>query len=307
MFILEFKEIIITVPTEMTECAENICTTAVSWGFYTEDYSDLEQGAWEIAHIDIIDEQLLKQDRTRSKIHIYIPDEENPAEILELLKELLAASKVDYNIESSSVSDEDWKDNWKKYFKPTEIGSRLAIKPSWEEYTNPNRAVLEIDPGAAFGTGTHATTLMCLEFLDRAVKGGESVLDIGCGSGILAASAVLLGADKADGVDIDPVAVRVARENAELNNIGGKTNFICGDLAEKITEKYDIVCANIVADVIIRLSENVTDYMKSGAFLVCSGIINERAGEVLEALRNAGLKAEEILTKDGWTAVVCAR
>lgn len=302
---MEFKEIIITVNVEDTELAEAIVAGAVEWGFYTEDYSDLIEGAWEIAHIDIIDEELLGKDRTKSKIHIYIPEEENQNEILQFLKEHLTLSAIKFEVESSSVSEDNWKDNWKKYFKPTEIGNRLAIKPSWEEYENENRRILEIDPGAAFGTGTHATTLMCLEVLDEEIKGGERALDIGCGSGILAAAAVLLGAEKADGVDIDPVAVKVATENAALNGIADKLKFICGDLAEEITGKYDIVLANIVADVIIRLTENVTDYMNEGARLICSGIINERADEVIEALKNANLTPIQIKTKDGWTAVVC--
>lgn len=302
---MEFNEIIISVATKDTELAETVAIGTAEWGFYTEDYSDLEEGAWEIAHIDIIDEELLARDRTTSKIHIYIPENENPSEILEILKERLNASGIDYSTDTSTVFESDWKDNWKKYFKPTEIGNRLAIKPSWEEYDNPARVILHIDPGAAFGTGTHATTLMCLEYLDSSVSGGEKVLDIGCGSGILAAAAVLLGAEKADGVDIDPVAVKVARENAELNGIGDKLDFICGDLAEKISGKYDIVCANIVADIIIRLTDNVTDYMNDGAHLICSGIINERADEVIEAIKSAGLKISKVLEKDGWTALVC--
>lgn len=302
---MNFKEITIIVDTSRLEEAEAIAEMASSCGIYTEDYSDMEEKAWEIAHIDLIDEELLKKDRSKALIHIYI-DEELPVEnTVSFLKEQLTACSIEFILNEDIVSEDKWKDNWKQFFKCTEIGNRLTIRPSWEEYDNKeNRTVLSIDPGAAFGTGTHATTLMCLEFLDEFVSGGEKVLDIGSGSGILAIASVLLGASRADGVDIDTIAVKVAKENAEINNISDKTNFICGDLAEQISGKYDIVCANIVADIIIRLCENVTDYIANGGVFVCSGIINTREAEVKEAIINAGMEIVKIYNTDGWTAIV---
>lgn len=302
------KEIVLSVDIKDKETAEAIASMSSEGGIYTEDYSDLIEGSWEIAHIDIIDEELLGRDRSTVKIHVYLTEDEPFEETMAFLNERLSACNIKFECSASDVSDDEWKDNWKKYFKCTEIGNRLTVKPSWENYENKNgRCVLEIDPGAAFGTGTHATTLMCLDFLDGEVKGGEKVLDIGCGSGILAMAAVKLGAAFSDGVDIDSVAVKVAKDNAELNGISDKTEFICGDLAEEINGKYDIVCANIVADVIIRLCENITDYMKENSVAVFSGIIVSRAEEVIKAIESTGLTAITVLEKNGWNAVIARR
>lgn len=305
---MEFREISVTVPVERLSEAEAIASMAASGGIYIEDYSDLEEAALEIAHIDLIDEDLLKRDRSSACIHIYLYEEENAAEAVSFLKDQFAACAIPFSLDLSCVNDADWKDNWKKYFKCTEIGSRLTIRPSWESYENKeNRVVLELDPGAAFGTGTHATTLLCLSFLDSYISGGESVLDIGCGSGILSIAAVLLGAESADGVDIDPVAVKVSLENAERNGIAEKTNFICGDLAEKVSGKYRVVCANIVADVIIRLCNSINNYLEDDGLFLCSGIINPRAQEVLAAIKSTGLSVVKVMERDGWTAIVAAK
>ncbi len=301
---MDFVEIVFSLSADNSEKAQSVVCAFDTDGMYIEDYTDLEEGAWEIAHIDIIDEELLKKDRSRVLIHIYL-EPENAYKTAEDISNALRLAGIEHSVSTANVSEDDWKDNWKQYFKPTEIGERLAIKPSWELYeNNDNRAVLEIDPGAAFGTGTHATTLMCLEFLDEYIKGGERVLDIGCGSGILAIAALLLGAESAEGVDIDSVAVNVAKENAALNGLSDKAQFVAGDLAEHAEGKYDIVCANIVADVIIRLCENVTDYMKQSSRILFSGIISERSGEVKVAAEKAGMRIIKELTRDGWTALV---
>ena len=162
--------------------------------------------------------------------------------------------------------------------------------------------MLSIDPGAAFGTGTHATTRMCLQLLENYIKGGTTMLDIGSGSGILSIAGVLLGAEKADGVDIDPVAVKVAAENAKLNNVQNKTNYILGDLCDKISEKYEVVCANIVADVIISLLENVEQFMKETSVFICSGIIDIRENDVKSAFDKYGFKIIEDVECENWRA-----
>ena len=162
--------------------------------------------------------------------------------------------------------------------------------------------ILHIDPGAAFGTGTHATTSLCLAMLENYVKTGTKMLDIGCGSGILSIAAVLLGAEKAVGVDIDAQSVKTARENAELNNQDDKTEYIVGDLADKVSGKFNVVCANIVADVVIRLLENVRDYMAENAVLLVSGIIDAREQDVLRAAERHGFTVKEKQYKDNWCA-----
>ena len=299
---MDWTEISVVVKTADTALAEGICSVICS-GMYTEDYSDLEQQAWDIAHIDLIDEELINKDRTTSVIHLYIPKEQNVRECIQALGNLLESAGIAYEIKTDTLHESDWADNWKKYFKVTPIGSRLVICPSWEKYDNKDsKAILKIDPGAAFGTGTHATTSLCLELLEKYVKKGDTMLDIGCGSGILSVAGVLLGADSAVGVDIDPTAVKVAKENALLNAVSDKTDFEVGDLAEKVNGKFDIICANIVADVIIRLNGDVKKYMTDDTIYITSGIIDVRAQQVKESFINSGFEIIEELKRDNWYA-----
>ena len=305
---MNWTEILVTVDTKNTEVCAAICNMAAIGGIYIEDYSDLEQGAWDIAHIDLIDQELIDKDRTKSIIHIYVSEENNFSEAKQFITERLNAEHIDYNIVINGIKDSDWAENWKKFFKVTPVGERLVICPLWEEYNNTNnKTILRIDPGAAFGTGTHATTYLCLQLLDKYVTSGVSVLDVGCGSGILGVASVLLGAHNADGVDIDLTAVKVAKENAVINNVENRTRFIDGDLAEKIDGKYDIICANIVADIIMRLNSNIEDYMKQDALYITSGIIDIRADEVKESFKQCGLTIVEELKKDNWYAFALKR
>ncbi len=300
---MNWTEITVKIPTEYTDTAAAIANMTVPYGIYIEDYSDLEAKAEEIAHIDLIDEELINKDRTEALIHIYISECDNAAEALAFLKERLTAENIPFSCGAEGVNDADWSENWKKYFHATEIGDKLAIVPSWEEYDNKeNRKILHIDPGAAFGTGTHATTSLCLSMLENYVAEGSKMLDIGCGSGILSIASVLLGAKTAVGVDIDAQSVKTAKENAELNNVSGKTEYIVGDLADKINGKYNVVCANIVADVVIRLLGDVRAFMEENAVLLVSGIIDARENDVLAAAEKHGFKVKEKQYKDNWCA-----
>ncbi len=303
---MDWKEIKIKVPTANTDEAAAIANMTVPYGIYIEDYSDLEQGAMEIAHIDLIDEELVKSDRENSVIHIYFPEDANLLESTEYLTERFNANKIPFQLDKTSISEEEWENNWKQFFKVTEIGQRLVIRPSWEEYNNTDdRVVLSIDPGAAFGTGTHATTSMCLKALEQITKKDMTLLDIGSGSGILSIAAALLGARVAVGVDIDSVAVKVATENARLNGVTDKARYIVGNLDNMITDKYDIVVANIVADVIISLSSGVRRLMKENGYFLCSGIIDIRSEEVESALLASGLEIVEKYTDNNWVAYLC--
>ncbi len=298
-----WTEIKLKIPTARAEEAAGIANMVVPYGLYLEDYSDLEQQAVEIAHIDLIDEELLQKNRDEAIIHLYLPSNENARESLSFLKERFEAVHIPFQADTDTVDPKDFENNWKKYFKSTEIGRRLCICPSWEQYNNKeNRKVLKIDPGAAFGTGTHATTAMCLALLDQFITPNQTVLDIGCGSGILSIAAVLLGAERATGIDIDPVAVKVARENAALNGLSEKTEFLVGNLNEKITSRYSIVCANIVADVIMALAPDVPGLLAPGGRFLCSGIIDSRAEEVRAALLRAGLQITNTVTESNWVA-----
>lgn len=300
---MDWTEVVVSVDIEQLDLATAICNMVVSHGIYIEDYSDLEENAWEIAHIDLIDEDLLSKNRNKAIIHIYISNEYNSEESVQYITERMKAEKIEHEIISNGVNDADWADSWKKFFKVTPIGKRLVICPEWEKYENTdNKVVLKIDPGAAFGTGTHATTSLCLEVLQDYIKLGDKVLDIGSGSGILSIASVLLGAKHADGVDIDATAVKVAGENAALNGVSNKTNYICGDLAEKISGKYNVVCANIVADIIMRLNSDIKNYMEKDAIYITSGIIDLRVDEVRENFKKNKLTVIKELRRDNWYA-----
>jgi len=301
---MDWTEISVEVPAERIDDAAAIANMTVPYGIYIEDYSQLEQEVREIARIDLIDDDLLKQDRSNAKIHIYIDPEDNIGEAVSFLRERLTAEKIDHSIDSSSVKEDDWLNNWRKFFKPMPIGEKLLINPSWFDDTDPEgRAVLNIDPGLAFGTGKHETTRLCMEALERHINGGEKVLDIGCGSGILGIAAVLLGADSAFGVDIDELAVQTANENAVVNKVSDKFTAVAGDLVDKVEGKYDIVVANIVADAIIALSAQVGRFMKPDAVYIVSGIIDTRADDVIAAVEDSFEIVEEN-TLGGWYCFV---
>ena len=303
---MEWTDIRITVPQQYAETAEAIATMVSNGGIYIEDYSDLEQQAWEIAHVDLIEQELLDKPRDIVIVHMYLAPDENPAEVLPLFRERLDAAGVPYTLDTAGVQQEDWQNAWKKYYHAMDIGSRLAIVPGWESYDT-DRIRITMDPGLAFGTGTHETTALCLELLDSLVQGGERVLDVGTGSGILAIAALKLGAREADGVDIDPMCVRTAGENAERNGVDGRFRVLVGDLSDKAEGVYDIITANIVAAAILSLAPAVPVLMAPGAKFICSGIIDERKGEVLAGLQASGLRPVEIKEKRGWVCILCEK
>ncbi len=301
---MDWTEISVEVSAAQIDDAAAIANMTVPYGIYIEDYSDLENEVQQIAHIDLIDEDLLKMDRSKAKIHIYIDPEDNIGEAVQFLKERLTAASIPHTIDMTDVQEDDWLNNWRKFFKPMPVGEKLLINPSWYTDTDPQgRVVMNIDPGLAFGTGKHETTRLCMEALERYVAGGEKVLDVGCGSGILGIAAVLLGAQSALGVDIDELAVRTANENAAVNRVEDKFTAIAGDLVDKVDGKYDIVVANIVADAIIALSASVSALMKDDAVYIVSGIIDTRADDVKKAVGERFEIIEEN-TYRGWYCFV---
>lgn len=295
-----WTEIKISVNADDIDKASDIANVVVPYGIYIEDYRSLEQEVEEIAHIDLIDEDLLKKDRNKAYVHIYLEPDVQPSEAVAFLSERYNAEGIEHSIELLDCAEEDWRNNWKKYFNPIPVGEKLLIRPSWrDDYDAGERKVLSIDPGLAFGTGGHETTRLCLEMCEKYLRDGDSVLDVGCGSGILGIATLLLGAKDAVGVDIDEVAVRTAKENAEINGVGDKFTAICGSFTEKVEGKYDIVLANIVADAIMFLSKGIKDFMKSDAVYVMSGIIDTRADEVKASVSKHFDIIEEHL-ENGW-------
>ncbi len=301
---MEWTEINISVLPQDADKAGDIAQMVVPYGIYIEDYTGLEEQVQEIAHIDLIDEELLQKDRSRAIIHVYISPEENPAEAIAFLSERYTAEGIDHKIETKGCEEEDWLNNWRQYFHPTPIGEKLLIRPTWRDNYDPGeRIVLNIDPGLAFGTGNHETTRLCLETLEKYIHGGEKMLDVGCGSGILAIAGLLLGAKEALGVDIDQMAVKTAEENAQINGVADRFNVVCGNLTDKVSGKYDVIAANIVADAIIMLSSGVKNFMDENTVYIMSGIIDTRRDDVVNAIKNDFEIVEEI-TDNGWVCLV---
>ena len=301
----DWTELRITIDAGDIDLAGEIAHMAVPYGIYIEDYRDLEEEVKAIARIDLIDDALLARDRNTGVVHIYLPPHERPGEAIAFLRERYTAAGIPHEITASLCKNEDWENNWKAYFHPMPVGERLLIQPAWQALEDPKgRAVLFMEPGLAFGSGSHATTRLCMELLETYAKPGCSVLDIGCGSGILSIAALKLGAESALGVDIDPMAVQNARENAARNGLTEmQARFVEGDLIDCISGQYDVIVSNIVADVILQLSAQVGDYLAPGGIWIVSGIIDTRAEDVLLACERAGFALCQRKDEDGW---VCA-
>ena len=289
-------------------------------GFEVKDSNDFKEflenknGKW-----DYIDDDLMSLTDCETCLTVYLPDNSQGAEMLVSLRSMLKQMKSNdsdnifgrLELEIENVREEDWANNWKQYFKPLKVGNRILVKPSWEKYEgNDDRIVIEIDPASSFGTGQHNTTKLCLELLEKSLKPGDRVLDLGCGSGILSIGAMLLGAEYATAVDIEENAVSTALENAEKNNISeDKYKAYCGDvitdnaLSEKIGEQYDLITANIVADVLIAMSNIFRQKIKNNGILIISGIITERKDEVINAVVKAGFEVIKVAEGEGWAAV----
>ena len=292
---MNWTDLKITVSTKDAETAEAIAQMAVPYGIYIEDYSDMLELVPQIAHIDLIDEDLLARSRTEAILHLYLPPEENPAEASAFLTHRLEAEGIPYRIETDqTLAEEDWANAWKRFYPPT-----------------PEELVMTLDPGMAFGSGTHHTTRLCCELLEQLPVEHTRILDMGTGSGILSIAALMLGAQEAVGVDIDKVAVRTAAENAEVNGFGpDRFTAVTADLIHQPLEEeltrggFDIVLANIVADVIIALAPAIYHHLKSGGHLVASGIILPRKEEVIAALETEGMVITQEKEQDGWCALL---
>ena len=321
---MEWIEVKITTTAEGIEPLSGVLYNMGISGIIISDKDDFAQFLENNRkYWDYVDEELEKLKEADSSVTFYLSDDAVGAETLALVKSAMTGlKKADENREYGSlevvtvnVKDEDWSENWKKYFHPLPIGEKILIVPQWEQenVNNPeNRVIFTINPGMSFGTGSHESTQMCIEEIEKAVKNGDRILDLGCGSGILSVIALLLGAENAVAVDIDDKAVEVAFSNLKLNELGeskmvGYAGDITSDaeLREKIGGGYEIVVANIVSDVIIALAPYIRGFMKDGATFICSGIINERQDEVKSALESAGLVCEKVRVRNEWSAIVC--
>ena len=282
------------------------------------DFLENNRSKW-----DYVDEELLRAKKEPTHLNVFLREDISGREQLSMLRECIENLKgVDVGVDLGSlemkfedVPEDLWFERWKKYYTPTPIGDSILVVPEWEENPETDRKILKINPGMLFGTGTHNTTRLCMEILEEQVYGGLSVLDIGCGSGILSILSLVLGAGDASAVDIDSAAIHVAYENAALNGIGKDTYFVTsGNILESnpfvgtpADKEYDIVVANIVADVIIPLSASVSQFMKRDGLFLCSGIIENRIGDVLSALSENGFKVLEKRQDGEWFAILCEK
>ncbi len=256
---------------------------------------------------DYIDTEIENMANGPGCITVYVEDS---PEGMELMDDILSEASVQgvEKVEISSLKEDDWRDNWKAWFKPIRITERLTVKPSWETYepASADEKIIEIDPGQAFGTGGHATTALCMRLMEKymtAFEGDPEVLDVGCGSGILSMAGALLGAASVTGVELDPAALEVARENVVLNGLEDKIQLLQGDLTEGLDVKADIVAANLMADLVIRLSAHVSLCMKPNGIYISSGILTEKRPQVAEAIEAAGFEILESPEEDEWCAI----
>lgn len=277
------------------------------------DRNDAEMDLQGPAKWDILDASILETMDEDVLVRGYLPEDVSTGECVNVLRsslshltpERLGFDAGPLSVEMDNVREEDWAENWKQYYKPFRVGERLVVKPVWESFDQrPDDLVIEIDPGMAFGNGTHETTAMCMALLEGLIKPGDTALDVGTGSGILALAAAMLGASRVLAVDLDPVAVRVAGENIARNGYQETVTAQVGDLLAGVDMQAEIVVANIIADVIILLSSAVRGHLKPGGAFVCSGIIRDREADVVEALTAAQFSIDHIERQGEWIAIV---
>ncbi len=306
---MKWTEITIKTTTEAVEAVTNILYDMNVGGVSIEDPKDFKFQKKNEYDWDFVEEEIFNSGYDGVIIKTYITEERDVTDDINIIKERINALKGfgidigDAIVELSEVDEQDWANEWKNYYKPTKIGEKIVVKPTWEEYEKKeDDLIVELDPGMAFGTGTHETTTMCIQQLEKYVNENSKVFDIGCGSGILAISAAKLGAKDVLAVDLDEVAVKVSKENVSLNNVDVKVMH--GNLMEVVNDKADIVVANIIADIIKILAKDIKNFMKEDAVFISSGIIHKKVDEVKNSLEENGLEIVEIQTLGEWNAIV---
>lgn len=285
---------------------DDICAvmSMIDTGLMIEDYSDVSEGM-NAVYGELLDESILNRDKNIISVSVYISEDKNYVEAKDYITMRLDELKIEgYCVDVITQNEEEWATAWKKYYKPSKISDSIVVVPSWEEYTPVgDEKIINLDPGMAFGTGTHETTRLCARLLEKYIKPGDEMLDVGTGSGILAVCGALLGASYIYAYDIDSMAVRVAQENADKNNI---KNIHCGvsDLLKNVKkQKYGTITANIVADIIIRILPQIGEYLEDDGTFIASGIISQRLDEVREAAKCAGFEEVSALFDNDWCAL----
>ena len=313
---MDWMEYTVLTTTEASDLISQVLMDAGSSGTMIEDKNDVAlnqrpEGQW-----DIIDEAIARRIGDDVKVTGYYEvDGKLRDRILHIEAELNRLKGLDLGLDLGkletrrhAVAEEDWTESWKKAFKPFRLGDHMVVKPSWEDFdVREGDHIIEIDPGMAFGTGTHETTGMCVRLVEKYVKPGDTVIDIGTGTGILAIAAAHMGASRVLATDLDAVAVRVAAENVQHNGFADKVEVRCGDLLDVVRESGDVVIANIIADVVIGLAAPVRQRIVDGGLFICSGIAANRLQDVLDALNESGYTVMEALTQGEWCAVAARK
>ncbi|WEG14223.1 50S ribosomal protein L11 methyltransferase [Pullulanibacillus sp. KACC 23026] len=311
---MKWVEICIHTSQQAVDPVSNILYEAGSSGVVIEDPEVLTR-EWTDQYGEIYD--LSPSDYPETGVYVkgYLPETVFLPDTVEQIREAVD-HLVEYEIDVQpnqiyvgEVKEEDWATAWKKYYKPVRVTDSLVISPTWEEVdkSNPNEVLIELDPGMAFGTGTHPTTVLCLRALEGIVKTGDTVLDVGTGSGVLSIAAAKWGASRVLALDLDDVAVRSARENVELNQVESRVEVRQNNLVQSIQGQYDVIVANILAEIVLKLIDDATQLMKPNGFLVLSGIIKKKQEVVEQALLKAGLTINEVLVEEDWVAIIAQK
>lgn len=305
-------EVTIKTTTEAVEPITNILYEQGAGGAVIEDPKDFLFQKKNELDWDYVEEEVFKKNEEDDVlIKTYVSEEKNVMEFVEIIKQKVLGLK-DFGIDIGEgsvsldqVNESDWANAWKAYYKPTKVGQRVVVKPTWEDYAiQEGDLIIELDPGMAFGTGTHETTSMCIRELEKYVNKDSKVFDIGCGSGILAIAAAKLGAKEVVAVDLDEVAVKVAKENVLENKVEKSVSVMHGNLTDVIKDKADVIVANIIADIIKILAKDVQNFMKEDAMFISSGIILDKVEEVKESLIENGFEIVEVQKLGEWSAIV---
>ncbi|PBH06018.1 50S ribosomal protein L11 methyltransferase [Clostridioides difficile] len=305
-------EVTIKTTTEAVEPITNILYEQGAGGAVIEDPKDFLFQKKNELDWDYVEEEVFKKNEEDDVlIKTYVSEEKNVMEFVEIIKQKVLGLK-DFGIDIGEgsvsldqVNEADWANAWKAYYKPTKVGQRVVVKPTWEDYAmQDGDLIIELDPGMAFGTGTHETTSMCIRELEKYVNKDSKVFDIGCGSGILAIAAAKLGAKEVVAVDLDEVAVKVAKENVLENKVEKSVSVMHGNLTDVIKDKADVIVANIIADIIKILAKDVQNFMKEDAIFISSGIILDKVEEVKESLIENGFEIVEVQKLGEWSAIV---
>ena len=302
----QWTQIRVTVKLEQLDALVAVMSM-INTNLMIEDYSDIDL---KTCYGDLIDESILNADKTIASVSVYLPIERDIREDVEFLRSMMQKDGIEGEIKMIGLNEEDWANAWKAYYKPIKIGSKIVIVPAWEKYEAADgELIVRMDPGMAFGTGTHETTRLVIGLLEKYTDPGVRMLDVGTGSGILAICASKLGAGECKAYDIDPMSVRVARENIKDS---GLTNITCdpSDLLRSVDldgGKYGLICANIVADIIIRMTPDVHKYIADDGVLLASGIIMERSEDVIACFEQHGFEIVERAQENGWCALAVKR